>query len=107
MTIDFFEGEQGPYENWAYGASIADACTGVVEPALVALRDPSSVMWKLDYPAIMTSYYDAAQGCQRPAHVQGYIVVEVWERQVNIGYGGEGAALKERAIRVLEEWLKQ
>ncbi len=52
------------------------------------------------------SFSSDDKGCRRPnSDVQGYIVVEVWEKQVNAGYGGAGAALKERAIKALERQL--
>jgi hypothetical protein len=38
---------------------------------------------------------------------RSYLVIEVWERQVNIGYGGDGMQLKDRAIQRLQEAIEQ
>jgi hypothetical protein len=40
-------------------------------------------------------------------HDEGYLVIEVWEQQVNIGYGGDGVQLKDRAIQRLQEAIEQ
>ncbi|RPI83630.1 MAG: DUF4367 domain-containing protein [Chloroflexi bacterium] len=77
----------------------------VLEPALEALKNPEIPMLQLPYPNIGMFEHSEEDGCVKPIEVQGYIVIEVWEGQVNLGYGGEGEALRDRAIEVLEREL--
>ena len=96
-------------EGVSYSANvqnIGDVQEDVLEPALAALQEPDILMQQLTYPAL-SFVSSGPESCLRPnPMVQGYIIVEVWDRQVNLGYGGDGAMLKERAIEALEKELQ-
>lgn len=95
-------------ESVSYSANvqnIIDVQADVLEPALAALQEPDIPMQRLTYPAL-SFVSSGPESCLRPNPlVQGYIVVEVWDRQVNFGYGGDGAILKQRAIEALKREL--
>lgn len=93
-------------ENVTYGTNGRDR-REVLEEALAALQDSSIPLQKLPYGSIGTFLVKDGEDCMRYSpQVQGYIVVEMWDRQVNIGYGGTGAEMKERAIKALEQQLQ-
>ncbi|MFQ5855405.1 MAG: hypothetical protein ACE5LU_07170 [Anaerolineae bacterium] len=105
ITIQIMDPELYPFpESVSYGASVKNVRDEVFTPALAALRDPSVPMQRLPYPSLSFKLSEA-RGCYEPDPMKelGYVVIEVWDDQVNIGYGGAGAALKERAIKALKE----
>ncbi len=81
----------------------------VLEPALRTLQDPEVPMQALRYPAMRVRVsYESEPPCLMPDPAeQGYVLIEVWDEQVKIGYGGAGAALKERAIKALMAELQK
>ncbi len=94
-------------ETVAYGTNVPDP-RGVLQDALHALRDSSLPMEKLPYSSLSSFQKKEGEDCMRPnPQVQGYIVIEVWDHQVNMGYGGAGAEMKERAIKALEQQIQE
>lgn len=75
----------------------------IIDAAASALADPAQTLRKLPYPSIGQFGYDEAADCYRPAEVPGYLVIEVWEREVRIGYGGVGAERRTEALAALAE----
>lgn len=107
VRIEMLKNGSREWEHTAIGTNVSGR-TDVLERALLALRDPSAIFQPLSYPTIITTSSSGPGGCPRPSpDVQGYIVVEVWSGQVNLGAGGQGAALKERALRALERELQR
>ncbi|HYN88732.1 MAG TPA: hypothetical protein VER55_09385 [Ardenticatenaceae bacterium] len=91
------------------GSSIENSGKDLLETALSALRDPALQMKQLRYPSLGVQLQeDTEPPCLAPSDPdeQGYVVVEVWEDQVNVGFGGAGEALKPRVIEALEAELQ-
>ena len=106
ISVELFGGDVLP-ERIASGWNVPDK-RPVIQAALAALRSPTTSMRRLPYQSISSFSFDGPDGCLEPnTAVQGYVVIEVWERQVNIGYGGNGAEQKERVIKALEQEMKQ
>lgn len=94
--------------NLSSGANVPDIRGGVYEPALAALQNPAIPLQRLPYAAVSTFSSSESVPCLVPSSVvKGYLVIEVWEQQVNIGYGGNGAAMRERGIQALLEEIKK
>ncbi len=73
----------------------------VLKPALAALGDASRPMQRLPYASLGAFVTRPGAQCLIPdPALRGYIVAEVWERQVNLGYGGAGSQLRDQAARV-------
>lgn len=106
VTINLFDREVFP-ETISWGTDVENGREAVLEPALRALQDPETTMRPLPYPSIGHFTYSEEAGCLQPTEVHGYVVMEVWEGQVNVGYGGAGAELTERAIETLERRIQQ
>lgn len=68
-----------------------------------ALADPAQALTLLPYPSIGQMSYDEAAGCYRTAEIPGYLVIEVWEHEVRVGYGGIGAERRTEALSALEQ----
>jgi hypothetical protein len=107
VWIHFLDRKRFP-ESVGHGISLGSVTPPILfERALEALRSPSLNMTPLSYPSLghfTTSDDDVP--CWRPdPRLQGYIAIEIWDEQVNIGFGGDGAALKDRAARALEQEL--
>jgi hypothetical protein len=93
-------------ENVTYGSDGQEPRT-VLGDALIALRDSSHPLQRLPYGSISSFLKKDGEDCMRfDPQVEGYIVIELWDRQVNPGYGGAGAEMKERAIKAIENELK-
>ena len=107
LRIDLFYEDQYPFPaTVAWGSSVENHADEVFKPALEALRDPPAQMTFLPYKAI--GMYVNEIGCMEPnPAVRGYYIIEVWEKQVNMGYGGEALSLRERAIQAVEEELER
>ena len=107
IRIDLFFEDQYPFPaTVAWGSSVVNHADEVFKPALEALKDPATQMTFLPYKAI--GMYVNETGCWEPnPAIRGYFVIEVWEKQVNIGYGGDALELRERAIQALEEEMKR
>jgi hypothetical protein len=74
----------------------------VLKPALAALEDATHPMQRLPYASLGAFVTQPGAQCLVPdPALRGYIVVEVWERQVNLGYGGAGPELKDQAARIV------
>lgn len=75
----------------------------ILDAAVAALKDPAHPLTLLPYPSVGRIEYDEAAGCYHPAKVPGYLVIEVWEREVRVGYGGIGAERRAEAFSALEQ----
>lgn len=94
-------------ENVTYGSNGQEPRM-VLEKALSALRDSSIPLQRLPYGSISSFLKKDGEDCMRSnPQVEGYIVIELWDRQVNIGYGGTGADMKERATKALEQQIQE
>lgn len=107
VAIEMLSRDSRRWEHTSIGTNVPKLRTQVLERALATLSNAATSMQKLDYPAVVTSYYDEAAQCHRPADVEGYIVIEVWSNQVNVGFGAKGFALKDRAIEELKRALQR
>jgi hypothetical protein len=107
IRIDlFYEGQNPSPASVAWGSNVENQLNGVFEPALKALKDPATAMQPLPYKAI--GMYTNVKGCVEPnPAVQGYFLIEVWDQQVNIGYGGDALALRDLAIQTLEREMEK
>ncbi len=80
----------------------------VLKPALAALEDASRPMQRLPYASLGVFVTKPGGQCLIPdPALRGYIVAEVWERQVNLGYGGAGPQLRDQAARVLADEIER
>jgi hypothetical protein len=105
VWINFHDRDFFP-ETVAGGSNVPNMHEGVYLPALEALRNPDLEMRRLPYKSVNV-FEGTEQGCQTaPYDLQGYIVIEVWENQTNIGYGGEGHLYVQRAIKAIEKELE-
>lgn len=105
LWVEFFPSDGQP-DGLALGLNVPDQ-RSVIAAALRALRDPATPMQRLPYQSISSFQSDGLDGCMVPnPKVQGYVVIEVWNGQVNLGYGGNGAEQKARAVKVLEQALE-
>ncbi len=103
IRIDlFYEGQNPSPATVAWGGNLSE----VFEPALKALKDPETAMKQLPYKTIGMYIYN--KGCAEPnPAVRGYFLIEVWDQQVNIGYGGDALALRGLAIQTLEREMEK
>lgn len=93
-------------ESVAFGSDVPDLLDEVLKPALATLQDFAIPTQRLPYRSI-SSFGHSELECLVPnPDVQGYFVIEVWERQVNIGYGGAALEMRARAIKELEEEIQ-
>ena len=80
----------------------------VLKPALAALRDSSHPLQPLPYASLGVFSIRAGEQCLIPdPALRGYVVAEVWERQVNLGYGGAGSQLRDQAARFLASEIER
>ena len=100
--------EEYPFpETVSYSSSVSDVRQEVFLPALMALQDQATILQPLDYPSLIQFTGSDTENCLKPdPSVAGYIVIEVRSNQINLGYGGKGAELKDRAIKALEQELE-
>jgi len=96
-------------ERVSYGISLPDVTPAdLYQRGLEALQDPNLRMTHLPYPSISYFSSETIDSClMLPTDLQGYIVIEVWDETVNVGFGGEGDRLIERAMLGLENELEQ
>lgn len=75
-----------------------------IQSAEMALNDKNLVLDYLHYPSIGITYtYDS--GCWGPPpDLEGYIVIEIWNSSVNVGYGGNGNLFLNEAVSALKVW---
>jgi hypothetical protein len=106
IRIDLFHEGQYPLPaTIAWGSNVENHLDEVFKPALKALKDPVTSMQHLPYKTI--GMYTYVKGCVEPnPAVQGYFLIEVWDQQVNIGYGGDAFTLRELAIQTLEREME-
>ncbi len=106
ICIDLFhEGQNPSPATVAWGSNVENHLDEVFRPAMKALKDPATAMQSLPYKTI--GMYINIKGCVEPnPAVQGYFLIEVWDQQVNIGYGGEALALRDLAIQTLEQEME-
>jgi hypothetical protein len=98
VVIQFWNRETAPVDVFGGGLS-AD----LFKRAITALQDPTIQWQHLFYPSIGGPYmWSDTRSCLVVAgKSEGYIVAEVWDRHVNVGYGGDGDRRKEQAIEAL------
>jgi hypothetical protein len=103
IWIDMFDREVFP-DSIAYGISTAGVTEDMLfQRGLDALRDPRLVGETLSTPPVNVFETSADGQCLEPdSDLLGYIVLEIWDEQVNAAFVGQGAALRERAIDALE-----
>jgi hypothetical protein len=88
--------------NFSYTSDGAAGPAPVLKPALAALEDASRPMQHLPYKSLGVFVTKPGEQCLVPdPALRGYIVIEVWDGQINLGYGGAGADLRDKAARVL------
>ncbi len=106
IRIDLFYEGQYPFPaTIAWGSSVENPIDEVFTPALKGLKDPATEMQQLPYKAI--GMYTTIKGCVEPnPAVQGYFLIEVWDQQVNIGYGGNALALRDLAVQTLKREME-
>lgn len=111
VVIELLDPETSPNPELVWYGGVVENMRGeVLEPALAALWDPAIPMQRLPYLSLRVRVaYDSEPPCLVPAHPdeQGYVVIEVGDDQVNIGYDGAGTELRERAVRALEQELQK
>ena len=98
VVIQFWNREIAPIDVFGGGLT-----TDVLEQAITALQDPTIQWQDLSYPSIGGPYiWSDSQSCLIVAEKSnGYIVVEVWDHKVNVGFGGDGKERTEQAIEAL------
>ena len=101
VWIHFAASDLSP-ASFSYSSDGPGGPAPVLKPALAALEDTSRPMQRLPYASLGVFVTKPGAQCLIPdPALRGYVVVEVWERQVNLGYGGAGPQLKDQAARVL------
>lgn len=76
--------------------------------ALDALSDPRTASQSLSADSTTTvETSDDEQCLSSDSDLFGYIVIEIWDEQVNLGFAGIGSELRDRAIDVLEQQLPE
>jgi hypothetical protein len=109
VWIHFAASDQLP-ASFSYTSDSAGGPASVLKPALAALQDttPARPMQPLPYASLGLFSTRAGEQCLRPdPALRGYIVAEVWDDQVNLGYGGAGIELRDQASRVLASELER
>jgi hypothetical protein len=103
LTIDERQGHE-QIQLSSMGFNVPEAEQGAVfDAAIAALGDPATSLIQLPYPSVGQLVADTDEGCYRRPEVPGYLVIEVWENEVRVGYGGVGTAWREAAIAALEQ----
>lgn len=74
----------------------------VLSTAAATLRSPTTPPVELPYRSVGLITLDEASGCYRATPTPGYLVVEVCEREVRIGYGGTANTRLAEAAAILE-----
>lgn len=101
-------------ERVSYGISVAEpditpfTNSELLQRAIEALENPDLVMEPRPLPVIFV--LSPEEGCLRRApgvQEENYIVIEVVDERVAVGYGGDGNRYVERAIQALERELAQ
>lgn len=108
VWIHLFDRERFP-ESVGHGISLGSVTPVLLfKRALEAMQDPDLTMTALSYPSLghFTITDDDVPCLQPDPRLQGYIAIEVWDKQVNVGFGGDGAMLKDRAIQALVQELE-
>lgn len=105
IYITFMDNEYQP-ERVAVGISQLELRKELIQRAITVLDNPNLAMELLPYPSFGQYVSSGEESCLSPdPEVQGYIVIEVWENQINVGYGGEADQYMDRAIKALERTL--
>jgi hypothetical protein len=101
VWIHFAASDLSP-ASFSYTSDRAGGPAPVLKSALAALQDASHPMQPLPYASLGLFSTTVGEQCLRPdPALRGYVVAEVWERQVNLGYGGAGSQLRNQAALVL------
>jgi hypothetical protein len=106
IWISFVKDERQP-EGIAYSLHQPGIQEELFRQALAALQDPGLILEPLPYPTLGQYSSSTEEPCLQPdPNVKGYIVIEAWDNQVNVGYGGAGDRYVNRAIEVVERELE-
>jgi hypothetical protein len=108
VWIHLFDRERFP-ESVGHGINLGSVTPVLLfQQALEAMQEPGLTMMPLSYSSLghFTITDDDVPCLQPDPRLQGYIAIEVWDEQVNVGFGGDGAALKDRAIQALVQELE-
>jgi hypothetical protein len=109
VWIDFAASDLSP-ASFSYSSNTSGGPEAVLKPALLALQDETSArtMQPLPYASLGSFITRSGEQCLRadPAR-RGYVVIEVWDGQVNLGYGGAGSELRAQAARVVASELER
>ena len=91
-----------PPAGFSYTSDGAAGPAPVLKPALAALQDASRPMRRLPFTSLGAFVTRPGAQCliPNPALV-GYVVIEVWDGQVNLGNGGGGTDFRDQAARVV------
>ncbi len=101
-----FVGDERQPAGTAYSLNQPGSYDDLLRRAIAALQAPDLALEALPYPSLGQYASSTEEPCLRPdPGVRGYIVIEVWESQVNVGYGGAGDQYIDRAIEALEQEL--
>lgn len=107
IRISFMTDERQP-EGIAYSLHQPGIHEELFRQALAALQDPDLTLQPLPYPSLGQYSSSTEEPCLRPdPNVQGYIVIEVWDDQVNVGYGGAGDQYVDQTIEALQRELAE
>jgi hypothetical protein len=107
VWIHLLDRERFP-ESVGHGISLGSVTPAMLfERALEALQALGLNMTPLSYPSLghFTTSDDDVPCWWPDPRLQGYIAIEIWDEQVNVGFGGDGAVLKGRAVQALEQEL--
>jgi hypothetical protein len=108
VWIHLFDRERFP-ESVGHGINLGSVTPVLLfQQALEAMQEPGLTMMPLSYSSLghFTITDDDVPCLQPDPRLQGYIAIEIWDEQVNVGFGGDGAALKDRAIQALVQELE-
>jgi hypothetical protein len=107
VWIHFTASDLAP-ASFSFTSDGAAGPASVLKPALAALQDASHSMQRLPYASLGLFVTKPGAQCLVPdPALRGYVVAEVWERQVNLGYSGAGSELRDQAARVLAGEIDQ
>ncbi len=88
--------------SFSYTSDGASRPGPVLKSALAALQNDSLPMQPLAYASLGLFTTRPGADCVEPdPALRGYVVAEVWERQVSLGYGGAGLSLRPQAAQVV------
>lgn len=107
ITITFLDSAFNS-EGVSYSINRPDRREDLFHQVIAALKNPDLTLKSLPYPTLSQYVSSTEEPCLRPdPKMQGYIVIEIWGDQVNVGYGGKADQYLDRAIKALESELNE